>query len=278
MVACQLISYKPFNDIKSNAIACSFPGMMTSPGNRNIAAQYEGQGYPTTVPRDQQGMLAVVPHHVLQSNPQVLKGQGQTSPKMAAIEVLDLTKRENELRMQMQQGSGSGGDAPLDLSVKRPEKTVSEYGNEHQNPNWGQHMIRTQEGSRYSPHITRLEDSLHKHLKGVDIPVYPSDLLNRPPLGMPHPHHPHPPGGAAMLRPGMAPGGITTGQPLQHSNATPEQVATLGMHLGMTPEAIHAAQQQQQQQMAAVAAASTAQQHRYEAQHHNVARLQRYSY
>ena len=234
------------------------------------------------VPRDQQGMLAVVPHHVLQSNPEVLKGQ--TSPKMAAIEVLDLTKREDELRMQMQQannpgGGGSGGDAPLDLSVKRPEKTLNEYGNEHQNPNWGHHMIRTQEGSRYSPHITRLEDSLHKHLKGVDIPVYPSDLLNRPPLGMPHPHHPHPRGGAAVLRPGMAPGGITTGQPLQHSNATPEQVAALGIRLGMIPEAIHAAQQQQQQQMAAVAAAaSTAQQHRYEAQHHNAAHLQRYSH
>ena len=40
----------------------------------HVAGQYEGQGYPMAVQRDQHGMLAVVPHHVLQSNPEVLKG------------------------------------------------------------------------------------------------------------------------------------------------------------------------------------------------------------
>ena len=229
--------------------------MPALPGHPGLGP-HEGQshGYPmhsgmVATSRDQQGVVAMVPQHVLQSNPEVLKGQ--TSPKMAAIEVLDLTK---------QQASNSG-DAPLDLSVKKPEKSESVPsmygGGEHQNPNWGLHMVRSQEGARFSPHLKSLEDSLHKHLPNVDKPVYPSDLLNRPPLGLPHP----------LLRPPMH-GGITTGQPIQHSNATAEQVAALSMRMGMTPEAFHAAQQQQ------VAAVSTAQ-HRYEAQQQNAALLQR---
>ena len=176
------------------------------------------------VSRDQ-GMLAVVPQHVLQSNPEVLKGEA--SPKMAAIEVLDLTKREDELRIkftQQQANNNPTGDAPLDLSVKKLEKSSAEatvYTSEHQNPNWGPQMIRTQEGSRYSPHIKSLEDVTHKHLQGVDKPVYPSDLLNRPPIGMSHHHM------GTVLRPGMPgimPQQSSTGQPLQHSNAAPEQV------------------------------------------------------
>ncbi len=50
----------------------------------------------------------------------------ETSPKMAAI---DLSKREEQLRVAMTSSrdrvtssGGGGGDAPLDLSVKKPEK------------------------------------------------------------------------------------------------------------------------------------------------------------
>lgn len=275
------------------------PGLMTSAGHPHMV-QYEGQGYHHAMhagmlgssPRDPQtaAMVAVVPQHILQNNPEVLKGEA--SPKMAAVEVLDLTKREDELRMKMLHqhhqnqtssapsggGSGSGGgDAPLDLSVKKSDKnsdasptSSSGYvGSEHLNPNWGPHLMRMQETSRSSPHIKSLEYSLQKHLQGVDKPVYPSEILNRPPLGMAPPH----PLGMTALRGPLTHGGITAGQPLQqhHPNATAEQMAALSMRLGMTREAFHA---NQQQQMAAAAA-----QQRFEAQqqqHHNATLLQKY--
>ncbi len=177
---------------------------------------------------------------------QLLFCLGEISPKMAAIEVLDLTK-------QMSTPGSSGGDAPLDLSVKKPDMDSTSpvpgprsgpgpgpQGDGH-NPAWGSHMIQRQEGGRYSPHIKSLEGSIHRHLQGIrDKPsgVYPQDLLNRPPqlppgLTPPHPGMPHhagvmPPshsglaqhGGVASHNSGLAQHGGAGGLIPQHMSSS----------------------------------------------------------